>query len=368
MCLGGTYAWTVISNSICANFDVSEALARQPYTIFYSTFPLTVVFGSIFLKRLSPRIGAMLGGGLFGIGWMIASLGASNFWFTLIGAGVVGGIGVGIAYVIPISICIAWFPNRRGMVTGLIVGGFAGGAAIVSQVAKALTTAGTSPFEVLLYCGAAFLLFSLISGAFMIKKRPTSAAAPSHEIRFRSLIAQPIFRLLAVGMTIGLIAGFFVNVNLRQFASDNHLEMAMTGAAIFAIGNAFGRIIWGSFSDHCSAGQVLRLNLSAQAILIACAVFMIKSAIGMYIFAALTGFNYGGVLVLYASVVGKVWGNAAVGPVYSKIFISNLIAAWLMAAISLLYDSQGMLLPALIIAAILALTAFWSLKILPKAT
>lgn len=366
MCLGGTYAWTVISSAICESSHISEATARLPYTIFYSAFPLTVVFGSVFLKKLNTRIGAMLGGGLFGLGWIIASLGASNFWFTIIGAGIIGGIGVGIAYVIPISTCIAWFPKKRGMVTGLIVGGFAGGAAIVSQVAKALAATGTSPFSVLLYCGIAFLVFSLISGSFMFEAEASPEAAQGHPASFSQLLKSPTFQLLFVGMTFGLIAGFFINANLRQFSLNNALSMTMTGAAIFAIGNAFGRVLWGTFSDHCSAGRALRLNLIAQAILMVCATFMVKSVTSMCIFSALTGFNYGGVLVLYAATIGKVWGNAAVAPVYSKLFTTNLIAAWLMSAVSLLYDAHGMFLPSLLIAIALAATAFWSLKVLPR--
>ncbi len=341
MCLGGTYAWTVISSSICESSDISEATARLPYTIFYSAFPLTVVFGSVLLKKLNTRVGAMFGGGLFGLGWIIASLGASNFWFTIIGAGVIGGIGVGIAYVIPISTCIAWFPEKRGMVTGLIVGGFAGGAAIVSQVAKALAATGTSPFSVLLYCGIAFLVFSLISGSFMIEPKASSDSIQGHPESFAQLFKNPTFQLLFVGMTFGLIAGFFVNANLRQFALNNALSMTMTGAAIFAIGNAFGRVLWGTFSDHCSTGRALRLNLIAQAILMVCATFLVKSVTSMCIFAALTGFNYGGVLVVYAGSVARIWGADKVGSIYGWMFSANIPGAVAPLFAGYCYDQTG---------------------------
>lgn len=366
MCLGGTYAWTDFASSISKNYPVDESTVRLPFTVFYSAFPLTVVFLTVFFKRLGTRIGAMLGGGLFGLGWIIASFGAQNFWFTIIGAGVVGGVGVGIAYVIPISVCIALFPKKRGLVTGLIVGGFAGGAAIVSQVTRALTTSGTSAFTVLMYCGIAFLIFSLIAGSFMSEPEGSSSDESELDFGFVQLLKNPIFLVLFVAMIIGLIAGFFINVNLKQFADDNALAMTLTGAAIFSIGNAFGRIIWGAISDHSSAGRVLRWNLGFQAVMMICAVFMVKSLLTMSIFAALTGFNYGGVLVLYASAIGKIWGNAAVRPIYSKIFISNIIASWLMVGVSYLYDASGMVLPSLVVAVVLIVTIFWSLKVLPN--
>lgn len=369
MCLGGTYAWGIFANGFSAQFGVEKTLATAPFTYFYVAFPLTVFLGGKLIAKLGTRRSAMLGGALFGLGWLIAGFGESHFLYTTIGAGLIGGFGVGLAYVSPISVGVSWWPQRRGLVTGLAVGGFAGGAALVSEFAQSQISAGTSAFTVLQICGAIYLITSLIAGSFMTlpesakQQQTTTIKVPG----LFKILRNPTFLALFIAMTMGLTAGFFAIPNIKLF--EKQFTLVISGAAILAIANALGRIIWGFISDQISITRTLRINLVLQAITMLLAYHLSQSALGLMILAAATGFNYGGVLVLYAATIGKIWGNAAIAPIYGKIFVTNIVGSLIAKQFTSLYNAnffeKGILLPSVVIGILLIISAVITLKSLP---
>ncbi|MFA0678132.1 hypothetical protein AB4567_27790, partial [Vibrio sp. 10N.222.51.A6] len=155
----------------------------------------------------------ILGGALFGCGWMLASLGAHNFYYILAGVGVLSGLGVGIAYLIPITVGVAWYPEQRGLVTGLAVAGFAGGAALVSQLAQYFLTAGVSPYELLGGVGVGYIFIAIFSGLFM-SYPAIMASGSTGRVRLTSVVQGRLFQTLFFAMTAGLTAGFLLIVSL----------------------------------------------------------------------------------------------------------------------------------------------------------
>nr|MBM1002189.1 MFS transporter [Desulfofustis sp. PB-SRB1] len=146
-CLGATYSWSVYVQPLRKLADIAQGPAQIPFTLFYFAFPLTMMIAGQFLPRIGPRRSAVLGGFLFGGGWLLAGMGNHSFLLTIIGIGAIAGIGAGMAYIVPIAVCVRWFPDSKGLVTGIAVAGFGGGAAIVSQVGGYLiNTMGLSPF------------------------------------------------------------------------------------------------------------------------------------------------------------------------------------------------------------------------------
>ncbi len=110
----------------------------------------------------------MFGGLLFGGGWILASLGIHHFIFTILGIGVLSGIGAGMAYIVPIAVCIRWFPQNKGLVTGIAVAGFGGGAALVSQVGGWLMESlGRTPFQTFFIFGLGFMVTVSLAGSTM---------------------------------------------------------------------------------------------------------------------------------------------------------------------------------------------------------
>ena len=327
LCLGATYSWSVFVRPIRDITGLSQATVQLPFTVFYFAFPLTVIFSGIALRRLGPARSAAAGGFLFGAGWLLASLGSTHFALTVLGIGVLAGVGVGLAYVAPIAVLVRWFPRQKGLVTGIAVAGFGGGAALIGQTAGRLMSAGGySPYGVFALLGGIFVVEATTAGlAMKFPGGESASAAPL--LPYREIIHQREFRLLYVLMIVALAAGFTVNANLKDLYPAGGLATGILGVSLFAMANAAGRLAWGAMFDRMSAATALRANLMAQAALLFASPFLLHAEAGFLLLAVVAGFNYGGVLVLYVSSVTRVWGAAHVGQVYGLLFSANIIAA-----------------------------------------
>ncbi|MGD8369109.1 MAG: hypothetical protein PVG78_15835 [Desulfobacterales bacterium] len=110
MCLGATYSWSVYVEPLRALTGLKQGPVQAPFSVFYFAFPATMILSGTVLARTGPRVCAVGGGILFGSGWLLASLGRHHFLLTTAGIGLVAGMGVGFAYIVPIATCIR-FPS-----------------------------------------------------------------------------------------------------------------------------------------------------------------------------------------------------------------------------------------------------------------
>ena len=177
LCLGATYSWSVYVQDIRSLLGLTQAAAQVPFSVFYFVFPATMIVSGLVMNRIGPRSSAMIGGALFGGGWMVGSLGSEHFAFTVIGNGLIAGIGSGLAYIVPISTCIKWFPKQKGLVTGLAVAGFGGGAALVSKIGGTMLSTEATPFDVFKMLGVGFVLCTLCAGFFMVNPKETQSTS-----------------------------------------------------------------------------------------------------------------------------------------------------------------------------------------------
>lgn len=345
MCLGATYSWSVYVQELKHLLNIQQGAAQIPFTIFYSVFPMTVMVAGRLLPKLGTRFAAILGGVLFGSGWLLASCGEQNYVYTCLGIGVLSGIGAGMAYIVPITVCIRWFPDNKGLVTGVAVAGFGGGAALVSKIGGLLMVSlDKTPFEVFFIFGAIFAIVAGISGSVMQFPRHISLQKEQQQqLGVWALIKDPCFRLLYFCMFVSLAAGFAINANLKEiFGGENAVQVGITAVAIFAIANGLGRVLWGAFYDRFkNVRLVLSLNMFCQALTMVSIPVLSLSATGFFLLAFLVGFNYGGVLVVYVSSVTKHWGSNHVGQVYGLLFTSNLPAALFPVIVGMIYDLTG---------------------------
>jgi MFS transporter, OFA family, oxalate/formate antiporter len=326
VCLGALYAWSVFVGPLRQAAGITQSTAQLPFTFFYFCFPLTMIFAGPMLHRFGPRACAMTGGAVFGAGWLVASLGGSSFAYTVAGIGVLAGIGVGLVYVVPIAVLVRWFPASRGAVTGLAVAGFGGGALLISQTAGMMLAAGTGPFEIFRLLGSAFVIVTVPAGWLMIFP-PGDAASSAAPVPMRSVVFRREFLVLYLCMVTGLAAGFAVNANLRQLSSLGVTGVGLMAVGVFAVANAVGRPLWGSVIDRLDPRTVIIVNLLGQAALLLTAGLWLQGDAGYLIFAALAGVHYGGVLVLYAAMVVRIWGAGQVGQVYGWMFSANMLAS-----------------------------------------
>lgn len=358
ICLGATYSWSVYVASLRGLTGLGQGGVQLPFSLFYFVFPLTMIFSGTFLEKYGPRSCAMAGGALFGTGWMVAGLGGVHFFFTIAGIGLVAGMGAGIAYIVPLSTCMRWFPRNRGMVTGVAVAGFGGGAALVSQAAGMMMEhMHKSPFQVFVSMGMVFLLLTLCAGFIM--QNPEGEHFQSDSRPAFEVLSTKVFWILYFAMFSGLAAGFAVNANLKELYPASGAAAGVTAVSLFALANAGGRITWGALFDRFTSKRVIELNLVIQALLLVSAAFFLKSQAGFYLFAALSGFNYGGVLVLYASAAAAVWGADKMGPIYGWLFSANIPAALAPVFAGWCFDlHKSFTTPFLIIGGLLILAVF----------
>src|SRR5580698_3081182 len=166
MALGAVYAWSVFRIPLTKRFGWTISQVTLTFTIAIMVLGFASFFGGLWLKRVGPRVVAMTGGALYGVGIFLASFSNHGLWWLYLTYGVIGGIGLGFAYIVPISVLVKWFPDRRGLMTGIAVGGFGAGALVTAPVAtRLIQTVGVLPTFADL--GAAYALLGLLTAYFM---------------------------------------------------------------------------------------------------------------------------------------------------------------------------------------------------------
>src|SRR5919107_5346744 len=138
--IGAVYAWSVFARALQAAsaFQLSKVEAALPFEVTIGMIFVGTYVGGRIQDRKGPRIVALVGGVIYGIGVLLASLAhdRSQLWLLIAGYGVISGFGLGVAYIVPIAMLQKWFPDKRGLITGLAVGGFGFGAVLTSPVAQ----------------------------------------------------------------------------------------------------------------------------------------------------------------------------------------------------------------------------------------
>jgi OFA family oxalate/formate antiporter-like MFS transporter len=341
MCLGATYSWSVYVSAIRDLTGVSQGLVQLPFSLFYFVFPAAAMLsGIVLVPRFGPRRCAVTGGILFGSGWLLASLGDVNFAATVAGIGVVAGLGAGMGYIVPITVCIKWFPKNKGLVTGVAVAGFGGGAALVSCIGAILQSHMLTPFETFGVLGLGFFILVVLAGLSM-QNPPGGEEKGRGAVRLRDAFTSKPFAVLYFAMTTGLAAGLGINANLKELFAEAGMRGGVTAVSLFAIANALGRIVWGAAADRIGARLAIQCNLLFQAAALIASLYVITSFSSFMVIAAVLGFNYGGVLVLYAAAIAGVWGQDRVSQVYGLMFSANVPAAFAPILAGLAYDHFG---------------------------
>src|SRR5437764_15251765 len=138
LALGSVYAWSVFLNPVIQLYHVTRLQANLTFSIVLLALGVTAGFGGYLNNRFGPRAVATAGGVIYGLGVLLAAFTAPSISLLYLTFGVLGGIGVGLGYIVALAMLIRWFPDRRGFITGLAGAGFGGGALITQPIAAAL--------------------------------------------------------------------------------------------------------------------------------------------------------------------------------------------------------------------------------------
>src|SRR5258706_7604651 len=132
--LGAVYAWSVFRVPLTKQFGWSASEVTLTFTISIFVLGIAAFFGGLWLNRKGPRVVAITGGALYGLGVMLASFSANKLWWLYLSYGLIGGIWLGLFYIVPVCVLVKWFSDRGGLITGIAVGGFGAGALITAPL------------------------------------------------------------------------------------------------------------------------------------------------------------------------------------------------------------------------------------------
>src|SRR5947199_2677027 len=165
LALGSVYAWSVFLKPVISLYHVSRLQANLTFSIVLLALGVIAGFGGYLNNRFGPRVIATIGGILYGLGVILAAFAAPNIFILYLTFGIIGGIGVGLGYIVALAMLIKWFPDRRGFITGLAVAGFGGGALITSPLATQLI-ASVGLSNTFLYLGLGYLVVIVVVAQF----------------------------------------------------------------------------------------------------------------------------------------------------------------------------------------------------------
>ncbi len=308
MTLGTIYSWSLFTQPLVVSFGWSNTTVTWTFALAIFALGTGAVVGGRWQDKVGPRKVALTGVLLWSLGNFLAGLGTAHFgagWLYL-SYGMIGGFGVGMGYVTPVAVVTKWFPDRRGLATGMVVTGFGLGAAIYNLIVKSIPSFaaaakaaadyaaqaaayGTSDsadlvfaqdhvaavMNVFLVSGIAFALLAGVCAAVLKNpsaRLPDSTGAPSSEavaLTTREMLRTPQFYLLWLMLFLNVTAGILVISNAVPMMEElTGLEPAIVaatfgGAALF---NAAGRFFWGTISDRIGCDRTFGLIFVIQAV------------------------------------------------------------------------------------------------------
>jgi OFA family oxalate/formate antiporter-like MFS transporter len=334
--LGAVYAWSVFRTPLVKQFGWTIPEVTLTFTISIFVLGFAAFFGGLWLNRSGPRIVAMTGGFLYGLGVFLASFSAHKLWWLYLSYGVIGGIGLGFGYIVPVAVLVKWFPDRRGLITGIAVGGFGAGALVTAPVATRLILR-VGVLQTFAYLGIAYLIVTVIAGAFM--QNPPQGWKPAGWTPTAAEISQRATRDYTLGESLrtwqwwALWALLFLNTSagISVISQESPMFQELVGVTavvaasmvgIASLGNAAGRVFWAWVSDMITRRTTFLIMFVIQVVLFwtlpSIATVTLMTAIAFIILMC-----YGGGFGTMPAFTADYFGARNVGPIYGL-----MLTAW----------------------------------------
>jgi MFS family permease len=373
LALGAIYAWSVFTPKLTTSSGVYQFTAGEAAWIFSAGlffFALVMVWAGKKLATIGPQKLAMAGGLTLGLGYILAGAFGDSFIKQLIFIGIIGGSGIGLAYVVPIAVGVKWFPDRKGMLTGLAVAGFGFGATIWVKWAGSWGGGLLNNLELfgLDTVRSVFVLYGIIFavmvflGSLVMKDPPrgwlpqgytppeANSVKASGQVNFETneMLKTPQYYMLFTTFVFSALAGLMVIYCIKLFGIDaltyaklgslnpsspefqNTVQWASvtagTAMAVYAILNGLGRIIWGIISDKLGRKLSIFLMCLLQGIIMLLLYKLGANKTSFIIAASIIGFNFGGNFALFPAATADFFGNKTVGKNYGFVFFAYGIA------------------------------------------
>jgi OFA family oxalate/formate antiporter-like MFS transporter len=281
--LGAVYAWSVFRIPLTQQFGWSISEVTLTFTIAIFVLGFAAFAGGLWMRRVGPRTVAVAAGAFYGAGVFLASFADGRLWWMYGSYGLMGGIGLGLGYIVPVATLVKWFPDRRGMITGIAVAGFGAGALITAPVATRLIadTGAPATFAVL---GVVYLV-AVVAAGLLMKNPPPGYVPPgwtpsAAQQKQRATQSYTLAEALGTWQWYGMWAVLFLNVTAGIAIISQAAPMAeeITGVDAVAaaglvgaisIANGAGRFLWASLSDVIGRRTVFLIMFPLQGLLFA---------------------------------------------------------------------------------------------------
>lgn len=334
LALGAVYSWSVFLGPLQAQFGASKAAINLTFTITLAVLGVTAGFGGRLQQRIGPRATTVLAALLYGSGFFLSAF-APNVAALYLTQGLLGGIGLGLGYIVPLAVLIEWFPDKRGFITGLAVTGFGLGALITGPLATLLIESHGLRHTLMLL-GASYFA-TVVSAAPFLRSAPVGYAptnwtppdrqisSAGKELTLTAALRTPqwfvLWTILALNVTAGAALISVAAPLTQELARVDHAHGAIA-VAVISLFNGLGRLTCGALSDRLGRAHVFFVLFLLQSI-----AFAVLPAIDHFAFLvvpmAVIALGYGGGFGTMPAFASDVFGARNAGTIYGA-----MLTAW----------------------------------------
>lgn len=359
LCIGQVYAFSVFKIPLMSRFDVGEVSVGWIFSVAIAMLGLSAAFGGTWVEKAGPRKSMVVAGTAWVLGFFVAAFGIATgqLWLVYFGYGFIGGIGLGIGYISPVSTLMKWFPDRPGLATGLAIMGFGGGALIASPLSNSLMAlfgggtetenlaAGLVPTFITLAISYAVII---AAGAYVIRVPhpdwvpegydPTAVESNSMQTQLNvsanQALKTPQFWFLWLMLFTNVTAGIGILENAAPMIQDYFPAVTAAAAAgfvgILSLANMAGRFVWSTTSDYIGRKPMYMIYLGVGIVLYLLIAFLGNSSLVLFIIAAVFILSfYGGGFSTIPAYLRDMFGYYQVGAIHGR-----LLTAWAAAGIA----------------------------------
>lgn len=354
--LGSVYAWSYFQKPIMAAYGWNNSQVAWIFGLAIMFLGLSAAIGGVWLQKYGPRRLAMTGGLFYGAGHLVSAfaLSQSNLPLLYFGYGVLHGCGLGLGYVTPVATASKWFPDKKGLVTGMVLMGFGLGALLMSKVVApaGLAAAAGNMVPFFTVYGISAMVMIIAFGSMLENpppmytpagyspesecgdSLPASACGEEKVLTAMECLLSPVFIMMWIIFFFNITAGIMF-ISFQSPMIQDLLKLrnpSMTGAALASSGatligisslfNGVGRMFWGGISDRLGRVQTFRLILGTEVLMFTALIF-VKSPLIFGIMVCYVLLCYGGGFGSMPSFVSDVFGAALMPVVYGAI-----LTAW----------------------------------------
>lgn len=337
LALGAVYAWSVFLNPVIKAYGVTKAQGNLTFSFALLALGVTAGFGGYFNSRFGPRTIAVVAGIFYGVGVALAGFVAPNIYLLYLTYGIIGGIGLGLGYIVALAMLIKWFPDRRGFITGLAVAGFGAGAAVTGPVAAAYLLPSLGLSNTFLVLGIAYFIIVVVAAQFFRTApdgyapagwTPTPKLQENRATREYTLgesLTSPKWYVLWLILALNVTAGAAL-ISVASPLAQDFTKVSAALAAILvttiSIFNGAGRLFWGWLSDAIGRPFTFLSLFVIQIVAFALTPF-IGNFVILFIPISIVGLCYGGGFGTMPAFAADFFGPKNAGTIYGA-----MLTAW----------------------------------------